>query len=201
VGAGELGFGMSIFRTDPPAYDDILAVRADHQHMVTDFLTSATPDLLAEARDDPWGRGDRRLSVGDCIRVIREEEWAHLRYIRRDLALLKCETGNGGNRSAASASADTGDGDPEQSRSRGPTDNAEDLVEPGPRHRRTGVDLISDCRAALQRPPVGARAHGGNREPPHHRPRLSIAQTGPDRPTKMDWTLDLALKTPSQDSR
>ena len=34
--------------------------------------------------------GRRRLgpTVGDCVRVILEEEWAHLRYLRRDLALL-----------------------------------------------------------------------------------------------------------------
>ena len=29
------------------------------------------------------------LAVGDRIRVILEQEWAHLRYIRRDLALLR----------------------------------------------------------------------------------------------------------------
>lgn len=34
-----------------------------------------------------WG-GEWRPTVGDCIRVILEEEWAHLRYIRRDLGLL-----------------------------------------------------------------------------------------------------------------
>ncbi|MEZ5096566.1 MAG: hypothetical protein R2731_10865 [Nocardioides sp.] len=55
---------------------------------MTDFLAAATPELLAQERADPWG-GDWRPSVGDCVRVILEEEWAHLRYIRRDLALLR----------------------------------------------------------------------------------------------------------------
>ncbi|HAN35250.1 MAG TPA: DinB family protein, partial [Acidimicrobiaceae bacterium] len=32
--------------------------------------------------------GDWHPTVGDCVRVILEEEWAHLRYVRRDLALL-----------------------------------------------------------------------------------------------------------------
>jgi hypothetical protein len=50
---------------------------------------SATPALLAEERENPWGGDDWRPSVGDCLRVILEEEWAHLRYIRRDLALLR----------------------------------------------------------------------------------------------------------------
>ena len=87
-GAAEMGFDMSIFRADTPAFEEILAVRADRQQMVTDFLATATPELLAEDRDNPWGGGDWHPTVGDCVRVILEEEWAHLRYVRRDLALL-----------------------------------------------------------------------------------------------------------------
>lgn len=89
TGADEMGFDTSIFRKDPPAYDEILEVRAERQQMVTDFLATATPELLSEERDNPWGGGDWHPSVGDCIRVILEEEWAHLRYIRRDLARLR----------------------------------------------------------------------------------------------------------------
>ena len=88
TGAAEMGFDMSIFRTDVPAFNDVLEVRAERQQMVTDFLAGATPELLAEERNNPWGGGDWHPSVGDCVRVILEEEWAHLRYIRRDLALL-----------------------------------------------------------------------------------------------------------------
>jgi hypothetical protein len=88
TGAAEMGFDISIFRGDEPALEDILAVRAERQQLVTDFLTTATPDLLAEERDNPWGDGDWHPTVGDCVRVILEEEWAHLRYVRRDLALL-----------------------------------------------------------------------------------------------------------------
>ena len=89
TGAAEMGFDMSIFRAEPPTYDEILAVRAERQQLVTDFLATVTPDLLAEERDNPWGGGDWHPSVGDCVRVILEEEWAHLRYVRRDLALLR----------------------------------------------------------------------------------------------------------------
>ena len=89
TGADEMGFDLSIFRVDPPAYDEVLAVRAERQQLVTDFLATATAELLAEARENPWGGGDWHPSVGDCIRVILEEEWAHLRYIRRDLARLR----------------------------------------------------------------------------------------------------------------
>lgn len=91
TGAERMGFDMSIFRTDEPTYDEILAVRAERQQLVTDFLAAATPQLLAEERDNPWGGPDDdwHPTVGDCVRVILEEEWAHLRYIRRDLALLR----------------------------------------------------------------------------------------------------------------
>ncbi|GAA3643584.1 hypothetical protein [Microlunatus ginsengisoli] len=51
-------------------------------------LVLATDEVLGEDREGPWG-GDWRPTVGDCIRVILEEEWAHLRYIQRDLALLR----------------------------------------------------------------------------------------------------------------
>jgi len=87
-GAGEMGFDLSIFRVDPPAYEEVLAVRAERQQLVTDFLATASAELLAEEREDPWGGHGWRPSVGDCVRVILEEEWAHLRYIRRDLALM-----------------------------------------------------------------------------------------------------------------
>jgi hypothetical protein len=87
-GAAEMGFDMSIFQVDAPAFEDILVVRAERQQMVTDFLATATPEQLGEERDDPWGGGDWHPTVGDCVRVILEEEWAHLRYVRRDLALL-----------------------------------------------------------------------------------------------------------------
>ena len=88
TGAAEMGFDMSVFRQDTPSYDEVLAVRAERQQLVTDFLDAATADLLAEERQDPWG-GDWHPTVGDCLRVILEEEWAHLRYIRRDLARMR----------------------------------------------------------------------------------------------------------------
>jgi hypothetical protein len=88
TGAAEMGFDMSVFRSEPPSYDEILEVRAERQQQVTDFLATVTPELLAEERRNPWGGDDWKPTVGDCIRVILEEEWAHLRYVRRDLAKL-----------------------------------------------------------------------------------------------------------------
>ena len=86
TGAAEMGFDMSVFR-EPESHEEILEVRAERQQQVTDFLATVTPEVLAEERDGPWG-GSWKPTVGDCIRVVLEEEWAHLRYVRRDLALL-----------------------------------------------------------------------------------------------------------------
>ncbi|MGA8046971.1 MAG: DinB family protein [Dermatophilaceae bacterium] len=89
TGAEEMGFDTSVFRPEPAVLEEILAVRTERQQMVTDFLATVRPEVLAEERENPWGGDDWRPSVGDCIRVILEEEWAHLRYVRRDLALLR----------------------------------------------------------------------------------------------------------------
>jgi hypothetical protein len=90
-GAAEMGFDVSIFR-EPTGHDEVLTVRAGHQQRVTDFLATVTDAELAEPRRNPWAAEDAeggwRPTVGDCVRIILEEEWAHLRYVRRDLALL-----------------------------------------------------------------------------------------------------------------
>lgn len=49
---------MSIFRPDPPGYDEILSVRAERQRLVTDFRATATAERLGQKRANPWG-GDR----------------------------------------------------------------------------------------------------------------------------------------------
>lgn len=90
TGGQEMGFDMSLLRTDEPGYDEVLQVRAERQQMVTDFLADVTQEQLDQPAANPWGASDDwQPTVGDCIRVILEEEWAHLRYIRRDLALLR----------------------------------------------------------------------------------------------------------------
>ena len=95
TGAAEMGFDTSIFRAedDEPTWEEVLAVRAERQQVVTDFLATATPELLAEERRDPWGSTGWTPTVGDCVRVVLEEEWAHLRYTRRDLELLAARSG------------------------------------------------------------------------------------------------------------
>ena len=95
-GAGQMGFDMSVFRDGAAgdvSYEEVLEVRADRQKRVTAFLADTTPALLADPRSNPWNPSDDWApTVGDCIRVILEEEWAHLRYLRRDLATLAVTT-------------------------------------------------------------------------------------------------------------
>ena len=88
TGAERMGFDMSIFR-EPTGWDEIVAVRAERQQRVVDYLAELTQDELDAPASNPWSDTDEWVpTAGDCIRVILEEEWAHLRYIRRDLATL-----------------------------------------------------------------------------------------------------------------
>lgn len=88
TGAAEFGVDTSPFRTDTPTLEEVLEVRAERQHSVTAYLEAVSPAQLEEERADPWGDTSWHPTVGSCLRTILEEEWAHLRYVRRDLALL-----------------------------------------------------------------------------------------------------------------
>ncbi len=77
------GGDLAIFR-EPGSYDEVLGVREEHQAMVRDYLATATDEVLAEARQDPWAP-ERRTTVLRCLHVILNEEWEHQRYAARDL--------------------------------------------------------------------------------------------------------------------
>ena len=55
--------------------------------MVRNFLAAVTTDQLAEEHRNPWSPKYPETTLS-CLQVILEEEWAHLRYVQRDLALL-----------------------------------------------------------------------------------------------------------------
>ena len=62
---------MSTFRTDAPTFEKMLDVRDGRQHKVTDFLAGATPELLPDERNNPWGEhGMNRERVGEFIQRI-----------------------------------------------------------------------------------------------------------------------------------
>jgi hypothetical protein len=89
----EDGFDMSVFTTVPPAYAEVLEVRAGRVAMVRDFLATVTPDVLAAPRKNPYDP-ERPETVRSCLHVILREEWEHLRYAVRDLDAI--EAGHGG---------------------------------------------------------------------------------------------------------
>ena len=71
----------------PPAYANVLEVRAGRMAMVRDFIAAATADDLAAERRNPHSP-ERPETVRSCLHVILEEEWEHHRYAVRDLAVL-----------------------------------------------------------------------------------------------------------------
>ncbi len=77
------GGDMTIFR-EPASYDEVLAVRNEHQAMVRDYLATVTDDVLAQTPPHPWAP-EHRVSVLHCLHVILNEEWQHQRYAVRDL--------------------------------------------------------------------------------------------------------------------
>jgi hypothetical protein len=82
------GGDMSVFVTGTPEFTDVLEVRAGHVALVRDFLTSVTPDELAEERMNPWDP-DQPETVLTCLHVILDEEWEHHRYAVRDLDAIE----------------------------------------------------------------------------------------------------------------
>ncbi len=86
--AAEDGVDMTLFATSPPTYAEVLSVRADHQAMVHDFLTTVTAEDLATQRSNPWAPDFPETTLS-CLHVILREEWEHHRYAVRDLAVLE----------------------------------------------------------------------------------------------------------------
>jgi DinB superfamily/Pentapeptide repeats (8 copies) len=84
------GNDMSIFTTVTPSYAEVLEVRAGRVAMVRDFLTTVTPDLLAEPRTNPR-TAEQPETVLSCLHAILEEEWEHHRYAVRDLDAIEAK--------------------------------------------------------------------------------------------------------------
>lgn len=71
----------------PPPYEDVLVARADRQAQVREFLGAATTQVLDEERPSP-NDPSRMETARQCVQVILEEEWEHLRFATRDLDAL-----------------------------------------------------------------------------------------------------------------
>ena len=82
------GYDTSVFVTEQPSYDEVLAVRAQRVGMVTDYLASATEEDLAAPCRHPWAP-DREIPALHCLHTVIDEEWSHLRFALRDLDALE----------------------------------------------------------------------------------------------------------------
>lgn len=82
--AGDGGLDTSVFVTEPPPYDDVLAVRAGRVAMVREVIATVTREELAATRRNPWSPQHPETTLS-CLHTILEEEWEHHRYAVRDL--------------------------------------------------------------------------------------------------------------------
>jgi DinB superfamily len=68
-----------------PSLDEALEVRSERMATVAALLADCTEADLARTVASPNGG---TTTVGDCIRIVLGEEWAHDRYANRDLDAL-----------------------------------------------------------------------------------------------------------------
>ena len=73
-----------------PPLDEVLAVRAARRATVAEVLEGLDDEALARpvASATPFMTEARSLTVGQCLRVVLNEEWEHRLYAERDLAVL-----------------------------------------------------------------------------------------------------------------
>ena len=77
-----------------PSFDEVLEVRADRLAVVRGIVDALTDDELERlcARPPAPGYPDEPRTVGQCLRVVMDEECEHHRYAIRDLAVLEART-------------------------------------------------------------------------------------------------------------
>ncbi len=78
------GHDPSVFRSDVPPYDQVVAVWGDRFGMVREFLADLAESDLDGRRSNPWAP-DYDETVRSCLQTILEESWEHHRFATRDL--------------------------------------------------------------------------------------------------------------------
>ena len=73
-----------------PALDEVLGVRAERRATVAKVLADLGDDGLDRAVSSatPFLRDADSLTVGECLRVVLNEEWEHRLYAERDMGVL-----------------------------------------------------------------------------------------------------------------
>jgi hypothetical protein len=82
------GYDMSVFSAASPTFDEVLEVRAGRVAIVRDFLAVVTDEQLDHTHPSPWSPTHRE-TTRQCLQVILEEEWEHLRFACRDLEAIE----------------------------------------------------------------------------------------------------------------
>src|SRR5262249_49666425 len=74
-----------------PAYDDVLAARADRMAVTRRIVARLTDDELSRLcrRAPAPGHPEEERTVAECVAVVMEEEIEHYRFAVRDLAVLE----------------------------------------------------------------------------------------------------------------
>jgi uncharacterized damage-inducible protein DinB len=98
LGKGALGWDAAAFHPlglrdgGPPGeavpFEDVLAARADRVAMMRDLLADVTETWLDEERRNPHD-AERSETVRQCLQVVMEESWEHLRFALRDLDAIE----------------------------------------------------------------------------------------------------------------
>jgi hypothetical protein len=84
---GSIDFGWPGLDLDAsPSFDEVVAVRRTRHDRLRDYLESVTDADLAI---DVEVLENGTTPVRECVHVVFEEEFEHLRYARRDLARLR----------------------------------------------------------------------------------------------------------------
>ena len=88
--------GIPWDREAEPSLDEVLAVRHERQAMVGRVIESLTGEQLASevTRTEPGWPQIENFPLGECLRIVVNEEWEHRLYAERDLTSLEKEKEN-----------------------------------------------------------------------------------------------------------
>jgi DinB superfamily/Pentapeptide repeats (8 copies) len=83
--------GLGIDLAAEPAYEDVLAARADRMAVIRRILAELTDDGLGRLcrRSPAPGYPEEERPVADCLAVVMDEEIEHYRFAVRDLTVLE----------------------------------------------------------------------------------------------------------------
>ena len=88
------GAELGIDESAAPTLGEILAVRAERIADLRAYLAEVTQEELDRVRGPNTAIGcppPARRTAATCLRVIFSDEWAHVQFANRDLAILEAE--------------------------------------------------------------------------------------------------------------